>query len=1052
MYVKFLFKPERTTGKLKDQSRLKRGFRDLKMAEENTKVPELALGEDANIVAKDQDVSTAEPSNQPVENENRSENNISTGNGGEPANGAETENGNSTETGEISDSKRARESDSTDNTESQNPGPDNANDDGNNEEEDDDEDEDEDDDDDDEAGPRKKQRRERNRFLDIEAEVSDDDEDEEDEEESELVREGFITRGDEEEEETAGPDNRDDRLHRQLDQNLSKNSEEDAQKLAKELRERYGRSSSKQYRAAAQDGYVPQRFLLPSVDTATIWGVRCRPGREKEIVRKLFKKKLNLDKSMGNKKLKILSIFQRDNYSGRIYIEAPKQSVIEKFTTGVPDIYPAQKLLIPVQELPLLLKPDKSDDVRLEEGSYVRIKRGIYKGDLAVVDQISENNLEVLLKIVPRLDYGKNDEIDADTNTRKQKRPTFAQRPPPQLFNPTMALRMDQANLYKRDDRHFTYRNDDYVDGYLFKSFRIQYLETKSIQPSVEELARFGSKEGNLDLTTISQTIKKAQAAKVTFQIGDRVEILSGEQKGSKGFVTRTSTDIIAVNLPQLAMKALEFPISSLRKIFEAGDHVTVVGGDHQGDAGLVLAVKNGQVTFVSDQTRANLTISANNLSKSMDSTPTSSEYALHDIVELSAKNVACVIQAGHDIFKILDDMGKVSTITKGSILKKINTARSRLTTVDNKGREIKIGDTVVEKVGARREGQVLYIQTQQIFIVSKKITENAGVFVVNPMNVEAVASKDNLIAGVGSMDLSKMNPDIVSKMRPPQQASQQTQVGRDVALGKTVRIRSAGYKGQLGIVKDVNGDKATIELHSKNKHITMDKRKLMFYNKEGGDGITYDELVNRRGRTPNARIGPSYVSAPRNMATGGAFAGGAGPGGLSGGMTPGWNSFDGGKTPAVNSGGQGGASAWGGASSWGGQGGASTWGGAGQGSGGQGGGASAWGGQGATSTWGGASAWGNKSTWGGASTWASGGENNGGVSTWGGDKSSYGGGSVWGNRDGGTSTWGGGTTREPNREGGNSTWAGENGGNKSAWGDQGNKSSYGGNSTWGGR
>lgn len=47
---------------------------------------------------------------------------------------------------------------------------------------------------------------------------------------------------------------------------------------------------------------------------------------------------------MGNKKLKILSIFQRDNYSGRIYIEAPKQSVIEKFTTGVPDIYPAQKL------------------------------------------------------------------------------------------------------------------------------------------------------------------------------------------------------------------------------------------------------------------------------------------------------------------------------------------------------------------------------------------------------------------------------------------------------------------------------------------------------------------------------------------------------------------------------------------------------------------------------------------------------------------------------------------------------------------------------------
>lgn len=915
-----------------------------------------------------------------------------------------------------------------------------------NEDEDDDED-DEEEDDDDESGPRKKQRRERNRFLDIEAEVSDDDEEDEDEEDSELVREGFITRGDEDDEDITGP-NRDDRLHRQLDQNLQKTSEEDAQKLAKELRERYGRSSSKQYRAAAQDGYVPQRFLLPSVDTATVWGVRCRPGKEKELVRKLLKKKFNLDKSMGKKKLKILSIFQRDNYSGRIYIEAPKQSVIEKFTNGVPDIYISQKLLIPVQELPLLLKPDKSDDVRLEEGSYVRIKRGIYKGDLAVIDQISENNLEVLLKVVPRLDYGKFDEIDAETNTRKQRRPTFAQRPPPQLFNPTMALRMDQANLYKRDDRHFTYRNEDYVDGYLYKSFRIQYLETKNIQPTVEELARFGSKEGALDLTTISQTIRKAQAARVTFQPGDRVEILNGEQRGSKGIVVRTSTDIISVKLPQLAMKDLEFPISSLRKIFEPGDHVTVVGGENQGDAGLVLAVKNGQVTFVSDQTRANLTISANNLSKSMDSTPTSSEYALHDIVELSAKNVACVIQAGHDIFKVLDDNGKVSTITKGSILRKINTARSRVTTVDSSGREIKIGDTVVEKVGARREGQVLYIQTQQIFIVSKKITENAGVFVVNPMNVEAVASKDNTLSGLNTLDLTKMNPDVVSKMRPPQPMNQQGGMGRDVALGKTVRIRAAGYKGQLGIVRDVNGDKATIELHSKSKHITIDKRKLMYYNKEGGEGITYDELVNRRGRTPNARIGPSYVSAPRNMATGGMPVGAAAsnPSTLSGGMTPGWNSFDGGKTPAVNSHGNGGASAWGGASTWGGQGGASTWGGQG--------GASAWGGQGtgATSTWGGASAWGNKSSWGGASTWASNGDT-GAASAWGGgDKSSYGGdASAWGNKEGGASAWGGAKNRDGRKDGGNSTW-GNDQGSRSAWGDSGSRSSYGGNSTWGAR
>lgn len=923
---------------------------------------------------------------------------------------------------------------------------------------DDDDNDDDDDEDEDVESYRKKQRRERNRFLDIEAEVSEDEDDEEDEEDSELVREGFITRGDEEDEEDRGG-RVDDRLHRELDQNLQKTADEDMHKIAEDFKKRYGRDSSKDYRVQTQGGYVPQRFMLPSVDTAIIWSVRCRPGKEKELVRKLLNKKFNLDKSMGSKKLKILSIFQRDNYTGRIYIEAPKQSVIEKFVNGVPDVYSNQKLLIPVQELPLLLKPTKSDEVRLDVGSYVRIKRGIYKNDLAVIDQISQNNLEALLKIVPRLDYGKNDEIDPDTNQRKAKRATFASRPPPQLFNPTMALRLDQANLFKRDDRHFTYRKEDYVDGYLFKSFKIQYLDTKNIQPTVEELSRFGSKEGDVDLAAIAQTMKKAQASKAMFQPGDRVEVLTGEQRGSRGVVTRSSKNVISVKLSGFSDKSLEFPIASLRKIFELGDHVTVIAGEHEGNAGLVLLVQNGQVTFVSDQTRENLTISANNLSKSMDSTPTSSEYALHDIVELSAKNVACVIQAGHDIFKIIDDSGKVATVTKGSILAKINVARAKVAAVDGNGREIKIGDVVREKIGSRREGQVLYVQNQHIFIRSKTITENAGVFVVNPMNVEAVASKENLMSS--ALDLSKINPNIASKMGPPQTTQQTRLVGRDVALNKTVRIRSAGYKGQLGIVKDVNGDKATIELHSKNKHITIDKRKLTYFSHEGGEGITYDELVSRRGRTPHTRLGPSYVSAPRHMAAGGAVATNT-PQQLPGGMTPGWNAFDGGKTPAVGQ--NGGTSSWGGASTWGGQGpgGASAWGGAA-------GNTSTWGGQGATSTWGGASTWGNKSSYGGASSWAASGES-GAASAWGGgNKSSYGGTSTWGGNQGGVSAWGGSGNKSQRSKntGGSSTWGNNqsqhNSGERSAWGNAsqhnnsgnrsawGNQDARGGGSTWGG-
>ncbi|CCK68805.1 transcription elongation factor SPT5 KNAG_0B03630 [Huiozyma naganishii CBS 8797] len=915
------------------------------------------------------------------------------------------------------------------------------------EEDEDDDDEDEEDEDDDEGGPVKRQRQERNRFLDIEAEVSEDDEDDEDEEESELVREGFITRDDEHDDDPSA--NRDDRLHRELDSNLNKTSEEEARRMARELKERYGRADSRQYRAATEEGHVPQRFLLPSVDTAIVWAVGCNRGREKDLVKKLLKRKLTLDRAPGGKKLKILSIFQRDFNVGTIYIEAPKQSVIEKFCNGIPEIYPQRKKLIPVQELPATLKPNKSDDVPLEEGNYVRIKRGVYRGDLAIVDQISENNLEVMLKIVPRLDYGKSDIVDPQTKQRKMKNPTYANRPSRQLFNPTMALKEDQANLYKRDDHHFTYRNEDYIDGFLYKSFRIQYVDTKDAIPEFDDTTWFESKDGKVDLTRISQTVKKHQASKVTFQAGDRVEILSGEQRGSKGFVTKTTTEIATVKLPDL--NPLEFPISTLRKIFETGDNVTVVSGNHQGDSGLVVSVRQGQVTFMSTQTRQDVTITANNLSKSIDSTATSSEYALHDIVELSAKKVACIIQATHDFFKVIDDAGKVSTINKWTILSKINPARTRVATVDSKGNEIKIGDMVVEKLGARREGQVLFIHNQQLFAMSKKILENAGVFVVNSSNIEAMASKSNILNT--RLDLNKMNPDFVSGMHPPSSTSTApiaapARMGREVALGKTVKVRTPGYKGALGIVKDVSGDRATVELHTKNKHITVDKRKLTYTNREGQGGMTYDELVNNRGRVPYSRIGPSYVSAPRGMAAGQAL-GGAGPQGeLPGGMTPDWGAFNGGKTPAVNShgGAGGGASTWGNSSTWAGQnaGASSTYGGA-----------SAWTGQGsgATSTWGVASAWGNKSSYGGASTWASSGEPTGAQSTWGGgNKSSYGGASTWGvgasNKEGGSSTWGGGDNRATKPVGSTHN-NNQQQGNSSTWGASSGTS--GGNSTWGG-
>lgn len=81
----------------------------------------------------------------------------------------------------------------------------------------------------------------------------------------------------------------DDQFHREVDRRREAIVEEDAEKLASEYREKYGRSTASKYRG--DTGNVPQRLLLPSVQDPNIWGVRCKPGKERELVRLIMKRR-----------------------------------------------------------------------------------------------------------------------------------------------------------------------------------------------------------------------------------------------------------------------------------------------------------------------------------------------------------------------------------------------------------------------------------------------------------------------------------------------------------------------------------------------------------------------------------------------------------------------------------------------------------------------------------------------------------------------------------------------------------------------------------------
>src|SRR6202000_3255560 len=81
-------------------------------------------------------------------------------------------------------------------------------------------------------------------------------------------------------------DEHDDRKPRLLDQKRQRAEDIDAENNAELLRQRYGR----QRITATEVSTVPQHLLLPSVKDPSIYAVKCKPGKEHEVVMSILKR------------------------------------------------------------------------------------------------------------------------------------------------------------------------------------------------------------------------------------------------------------------------------------------------------------------------------------------------------------------------------------------------------------------------------------------------------------------------------------------------------------------------------------------------------------------------------------------------------------------------------------------------------------------------------------------------------------------------------------------------------------------------------------------
>lgn len=394
----------------------------------------------------------------------------------------------------------------------------------------------------------------------------------------------------------------------------------DAEQQAQLLKERYGRNRMN----VGDITVVPKRLLLPSVNDPNIWAVKCRPTKEKEAVFNIIKR---MEERPPGSRLpcRIISAFERGAISpGFVYVEARRQMDVTEGLLDLPNVYVRSKLtLISLKEMPDLLRVKKNED--LQPGGWVRIKRGKYQNDIAQIEDVEMNGLTVTVRLVPRLDYGLNEDTNAAADS-KRKRGGFtsvALRPPQRLFSEAEARKRHAKYLSIATGyggRSFHYLNDVYVDGFLLKDVKLQHLITQNVDPQLDEVMMFakGADDGtsNLDLSTIAATIRNT-THRNNFNTGEIVEVFEGEQSGVVGKIVDTYGEIATFECTEGELKGqrIDAPARTLRKRFNEGDHVKVIGGSrYRNELGMVVAIKGDKVTLIRDDGFEEMTVFSKDL------------------------------------------------------------------------------------------------------------------------------------------------------------------------------------------------------------------------------------------------------------------------------------------------------------------------------------------------------------------------------------------------------------------------------------------------------
>lgn len=582
---------------------------------------------------------------------------------------------------------------------------------------------------------------------------------------------------------------------------------------------------------------ITQTAHLPTVKDPNLWMVKCIPGTEKISALQLMRKYIHYESMLDEPgPLQIKSVIALDSVKGHIYIEAYKQTHVKQAIDGINNLRLGlhKQTMVPIAEMTDVLRIVR-EQPKIKRNQFVRLKRSIYKNDLAQVDYIDASTNQVCLRLKPRIDYTRM-RGSLRTPGEKATRASKGKRPPSKLFDAD-AIRAIGGEVTSDGDFRI-FEGQRYRRGLLYKMFPIDALIVDGVKPSLQEL------ESTEDQTLDNVELQLGTEKEIKLSPGDKVEVAEGELIHLQGKVLTVDGSRVTMlpNHPELK-DPLEFPSNELMKRFDEGDHVKVIDGRYEGDTGTIVRTDEKSAILLSDLSMDEIKVLIRDLQLCPDratGVDSLGHFNYGDLVQLDAQTVGVIVRLEKENLQILTQQGRVRPYKSQAVTKKNYSRQQQPVSLDKDNNTLSIKDqvTVVDGPHRGKTAEVKHIYRGFTFLHSKAIMENGGMFACKSRMLQVVGSQGtrNTVENFATPGMTPgyMSPRISSPQRqggggindPRVMLQSNMYGGRDKMtaqlIGKTIRIVSGSYKGHIGIIKDAIGDNARVELHSDCRTITV--------------------------------------------------------------------------------------------------------------------------------------------------------------------------------------------------------------------------------------